>query len=216
MKHIKKLKAKSYWTLVAFLFIGFGTGYTVREFYQPPQITHIQPETKEVISRSSALISACFTPGKHCQLKILEAINSARKSIHVQAYSFTDPEIANALVSASKRGLTIKVILDKSNMTNNRSARNILIQNGIPLRFDAPPGISHNKIIILDYVKVITGSYNFSQAAYKSNAENVLFIQDKNLAEEYSKNWLKRWEVSFTSKNHYPSRTKKRALSKHR
>jgi phosphatidylserine/phosphatidylglycerophosphate/cardiolipin synthase-like enzyme len=36
---------------------------------------------------------------------------------------------------------------------------------------------------------VITGSFNFTKAAEENNAENLLVIRDKKLAEQYTKNW---------------------------
>ena len=36
---------------------------------------------------------------------------------------------------------------------------------------------------------VITGSFNFTKAAEQNNAENLLIIYDKKLAERYIKNW---------------------------
>jgi phosphatidylserine/phosphatidylglycerophosphate/cardiolipin synthase-like enzyme len=36
---------------------------------------------------------------------------------------------------------------------------------------------------------VITGSFNFTKAAEESNAENLLKIHDKKLADLYVKNW---------------------------
>jgi phosphatidylserine/phosphatidylglycerophosphate/cardiolipin synthase-like enzyme len=36
---------------------------------------------------------------------------------------------------------------------------------------------------------VITGSFNFTKAAEEKNAENLLVIRDKKLAEQYIKNW---------------------------
>ncbi|HMK76605.1 MAG TPA: phospholipase D-like domain-containing protein [Thermodesulfobacteriota bacterium] len=35
----------------------------------------------------------------------------------------------------------------------------------------------------------MTGSFNFTKAAEESNAENLLVIRDKKLAERYIKNW---------------------------
>ena len=37
---------------------------------------------------------------------------------------------------------------------------------------------------------MITGSFNFTKAAEENNAENLLVIRDRNLAERYTKNWL--------------------------
>jgi len=39
--------------------------------------------------------------------------------------------------------------------------------------------VAHNKIVILGGAVVITGSFNFSNAAEESNAENLLVIRDQ-------------------------------------
>jgi len=43
--------------------------------------------------------------------------------------------------------------------------------------------------MIIDGETVITGSFNFTKAAEEKNAENLLVIHDKKLAERYTKNW---------------------------
>ena len=39
-------------------------------------------------------IQVCFTPGQNCTAEITEVIDAAKKSIFVQAYSFTSMPIA--------------------------------------------------------------------------------------------------------------------------
>jgi phosphatidylserine/phosphatidylglycerophosphate/cardiolipin synthase-like enzyme len=53
----------------------------------------------------------------------------------------------------------------------------------------AQHAIAHNKVMIIDGETVITGSFNFTKAAEENNAENLLVIHDKKLAELYIKNW---------------------------
>lgn len=141
-------------------------------------------------------ILACFTPNQKCQNLIIEEISQAKTSIHVQAYSFTDKDIAQALVKAAERGVSVKVILDKSNVHDKHSAKDLITQSHIPLRIDSPSGIAHNKIIIIDAQVVLTGSYNFSAAAYKRNTENLLLIHNPALATTYLTNWTDRWNRS--------------------
>jgi len=43
--------------------------------------------------------------------------------------------------------------------------------------------------MIIDGETVITGSFNFTKAAEENNAENLLVIHDKKLAERYTRNW---------------------------
>ena len=51
-----------------------------------------------------------------------------------------------------------------------------------------PHAIAHNKVMIIDGETVVTGSFNFTKAAEENNAENLLVIHDKKLAERYTKN----------------------------
>jgi phosphatidylserine/phosphatidylglycerophosphate/cardiolipin synthase-like enzyme len=49
--------------------------------------------------------------------------------------------------------------------------------------------IAHNKVMVIDSRTVITGSFNFTKAAEESNAENLLVIDDAELAKKYTQNW---------------------------
>jgi phosphatidylserine/phosphatidylglycerophosphate/cardiolipin synthase-like enzyme len=60
---------------------------------------------------------------------------------------------------------------------------------GIPVKIDAVHAIAHNKIVVIDGETIITGSFNFTKSAEENNAEDLLVIHDKALAERYTKNW---------------------------
>jgi len=59
----------------------------------------------------------------------------------------------------------------------------------IRVKIDTQHAIAHNKVMIIDGETVITGSFNFTKAAEENNAENLLVIRDKKLAERYTRNW---------------------------
>lgn len=56
--------------------------------------------------------------------------------------------------------------------------------------------LAHNKIIVIDGHLTIGGSYNYTAAAQKRNAENVTFMESRELAREYQENWDSRLKVS--------------------
>ncbi len=115
----------------------------------------------------------------------------------VQAYQFTSKPIAESLVQAKKRGVDIKVILDESQASSKHSVINELFEHKIPIWIDFKPAIAHSKVIIIDEQKIITGSFNFSDAAQEKNAENLLIITgDPPLVEQYIKNWKDRQSQS--------------------
>ena len=69
---------------------------------------------KYFCSRYPISSQVCFMSGQNCTQLIVNIINAARKQILVQAYSFTSMPIAKALVDAKRRGVDVKIILDKS------------------------------------------------------------------------------------------------------
>jgi hypothetical protein len=83
----------------------------------------------------------------------------------------------------------VRVILDKSQRTEKYSSADFLHNAAIHVRIDTKHAIAHNKIMVIDRETVITGSFNFTKAAEENNAENLLVIQDKAIAEKYTTNW---------------------------
>jgi phosphatidylserine/phosphatidylglycerophosphate/cardiolipin synthase-like enzyme len=144
----------------------------------------------------NAPYEVCFTPGEDCQDLIVSQLEKAKKSIFVQAYSFTSAPIAKAIVDAAKRGVEVEAILDKSQFSVKYSSSRFLLNHKIMVWKDDKVAIAHNKVIIIDKQTVITGSFNFTKAAQEKNAENLIVIEDKDLAKKYITNWEERRLVS--------------------
>ena len=136
-----------------------------------------------------AFTQVFFSPGGGCTNAIVKEIGQARQEILVQAYSFTSVPIARALTDAFRRGITVEVILDKSQRTEKYSSAAFLKNYGIPTYIDAQHPIAHNKILVIDRETVVTGSFNFTRQA-ESNAENIIILKDTNLAALYAANWF--------------------------
>jgi len=141
-------------------------------------------------------IEVYFSPKGGCTEAVVKELNAAKKTILVQAYSFTSAPIAKALVEAHKRGVDVRVVLDKSQRTEKYSSADFVLHAGIPVWIDAKHNIAHNKIIVLDDGVVVTGSFNFTKNAEEHNAENLLVIRDKTLAAKYTANWTSHVEHS--------------------
>jgi phosphatidylserine/phosphatidylglycerophosphate/cardiolipin synthase-like enzyme len=141
------------------------------------------------INLCAADVKVYFSPDGGCTTAITNALRTATNSVLVQAYSFTSAPIAGAVVDAHRRGVKVEVILDKSQKTEKYSSSTFLRNAGVPTFIDSKHAIAHNKVIIIDGFKVITGSFNFSKAAEERNAENLLVIVDKTLAAQYMTNW---------------------------
>ena len=143
-----------------------------------------------------ATVSVCFTPPAGCAARIIEAIDSARREVLVQAYEFTSPPILRAFVAAHRRGVDVRVILDKVNATERSSGANFVSDAGIPVWIDDQQAIAHSKIVIIDRELVITGSFNLTRSAESRNVEDLVLISSPDVAAQFVANWTNRQAVS--------------------
>ncbi len=145
----------------------------------------------------TAQIETGFSPDGDAERLVLKVINSAAHSIRLAAYSFTSPKVVQALIHARRRGVDVRVVADDSNpkSKSGSAALNLLAGEDIQARLNAEYAIHHDKYIIADARHVQTGSFNYSQAAAKSNSENVIVIwNNPELAQSYLRHWTSRFE----------------------
>jgi phosphatidylserine/phosphatidylglycerophosphate/cardiolipin synthase-like enzyme len=149
----------------------------------------------------AAQIEVCFSPplpgGCDPNAALVSAIASARRSILVQAYEITPGPLVTALIEAHRRGVDVRAIVDYKQFTDRRNhddafAVQQLSAAGIPVLLDRPPGLMHNKVMIIDDQVVVTGSFNYTYSAEHRNVENLLVIRDPALAAQYVQHWKSR------------------------
>ena len=125
---------------------------------------------------------------------VVQAIEEARASVHMAAYSFTSSPIAAALVRAHDRGIDVEVVADRKENSRSYTAANFIANHGVPTRLNGNYAIMHNKFLVIDGRNIETGSFNFTEAATKRNAENALLLRNvPDLAAEYDREWRRLW-----------------------
>ncbi|MBR5153971.1 MAG: hypothetical protein IKW57_04225 [Alphaproteobacteria bacterium] len=135
-----------------------------------------------------------FTPGTDCEDSIVNEIEKAKK-MNIAVYSITNRKIVDAILAAHKRGAKVRVITDRTMAGNKYSLDEEMAAAGIPVVIHKKHKIMHNKYAIFDGKTVVTGSYNWTASATKSNAENCTFFEQPN--KEYSINFNELWD-SYT------------------
>ena len=105
----------------------------------------------------AASIETGFSPEGTALKLVLKTIDTAQQEIRLMGYSFTSPEVTRALISAKRRGVDVRVVLDskantgKSNKAS-RAAMNLLAGAGIPVRtVDAYKIMHDNRKLIMCY-----------------------------------------------------------------
>ena len=147
-----------------------------------------------------------FTPGESAAVvkEIVGAITGARTTLLVASVVISSGPILGALSEAIDRGVALDGLYDGPQMdqverqwraahvgadkvnTWQKVAQRLARKNSVP--FDIhnphqPHNFMHNKLVLADDT-VIMGSFNLSNHAM-GNAENVLVVKDKALAEQY-------------------------------
>ncbi|EIF9058732.1 phospholipase D family protein [Salmonella enterica] len=150
-------------------------------------------------ANAEPVFSVGFSPSHgHSALDVvLSAIEGAKDSVDIAAYSFTSKPIAAALVAAKNRGIAVRVVADpKANAK----------YTAVTLRIDGQyaDGYMHNKFMIVDGDTVQTGSFNYSASAVSRNAENALLVQNApELAKAYQAEFNRLWNESAVLTNRY-------------
>lgn len=132
-----------------------------------------------------------------------KATGSIRVLVYGVSYSTKNPEskasrLVDALIAAEKRGIDVKVMLDKSNYNEiinrvNTKTKKHLEAGGVEVRWDDEQVTSHAKLICVDGVVVI-GSYNWGYDAMDRRNENAVFIRDKAVDEFFLRYFDTLWK----------------------
>ncbi len=177
--------------LVLFGVLLFAAGYFAAKG-KLPALDHPFNAPAPTAEVSTGNLKCYFSPHGGCTEAVVGAIDAARTSIHMQAYSFTSKPIAQALVAAHRRGIKVIAVLDKSQRSAKYTEADFLAHAGIPTYIDDRHAIAHNKIMLIDGGTLITGSFNFTNAAEKNNAENLLIARNvPTILEAYEANFQK-------------------------
>jgi phosphatidylserine/phosphatidylglycerophosphate/cardiolipin synthase-like enzyme len=145
-----------------------------------------------------------FSPSGSAHELVIRAIQNARHSIRVAAYSFTSKEIARALVDAHRAGIDVRVVLDDSQKSERYSGATFLANSGIPTRTSSRYAIMHNKFLVIDGRHVQTGSFNYTTSAQERNAENVIVLWNQPaIAAAYGREWQRLWREADDYQKRY-------------
>lgn len=115
---------------------------------------------------------------------LVDAIDAARLSIDVAAYSISLNSVRYALIGAHARGVTVRVVMESTNM--DRSDVQAMIEAGIPVIGDNRQGLMHDKFMVIDRSEVWLGSMNFTDSGTYDDNNNMIRILSTKVAENYS------------------------------
>jgi len=135
----------------------------------------------------------CFSRVEVCSSIIAKLIDSAERYVYVAIYSFTLDTLGDALIRARDRGVDVKVVIEREQADVKGSEYEKLLKAGINVRLDGNQYLMHHKFMVVDGGVVVTGSYNWSYGAEKSNDENLIVISNPDIARLYEEEFQRVW-----------------------
>ncbi len=132
-----------------------------------------------------ARIETYFSPQDTVEPHILERLRAARRSIVFMAFSYTSDAVSAAMLERHAQGVAVRGVFERRNAGGIGAEFDTLRAGGVDVLEDGNCYTMHHKVIVIDGRTVITGSYNFTNRAENVNDENLLIIDDRELARLY-------------------------------
>jgi phosphatidylserine/phosphatidylglycerophosphate/cardiolipin synthase-like enzyme len=120
---------------------------------------------------------------------LVAAIDGATTSVDAMIFALTRTEVSDALIAAHGRGVAVRLLT--SPRFAGEGAVTSAAAAGVPVRTDNV----HSKILVVDGQLVVTGSANWSAAAW-GNQENALFIDDADVAADFTVEIDRAWALA--------------------
>ena len=116
---------------------------------------------------------------------------NTKKEMLVASYIITRPSIVEAICHVAEHKVTVRLKYDErqADYEGMKKALDKLRKAGVSctaVKFRSNYAQMHDKFIVMDHQKVLTGSYNYTTTASKENYENLVFIDNAKIAGEFA------------------------------
>jgi phosphatidylserine/phosphatidylglycerophosphate/cardiolipin synthase-like enzyme len=140
-------------------------------------------------------VEAFFSPEGRIKEIIVRELESTKSALDLAIHELTSLEIAQVLAKAKQRGVKVRVIADSKQANMRASKITYLIQQGIMVKVlgGKEKGLMNHRFAILDGDRVLTGSFDWSEASLKWNYENILVIRESEAVATYQKEFDRLW-----------------------
>ncbi len=117
---------------------------------------------------------------------VVDAVNSATRTLDIAAFEWNIPQLTNAVLAAKNRGVVVRMVVDNEHtVEDDGSTIQTLIDADIPMTYDNRSAFMHNKFMIIDSSLIITGSMNFTMNDTFRNNNNMLFMRSSRAVGAY-------------------------------
>jgi len=117
--------------------------------------------------------------------RVFTFLAAAQTSIDVCVFAFTDARLVDVLLGAHQRGVRVRMIVDDRMTLMASSKAAYMIEQGVDVVMDNSPFHMHHKFAIVDDQVLLSGSFNWTVQAQRSNRENLQISSDATMIQAY-------------------------------
>lgn len=118
---------------------------------------------------------------------VAASIIAATESVDVALRTLSLDTITNALITAHRRGVPVRVVAETDNLNSNSDKFRELMSAGISVIDDRQKGLMNGSFIVIDRSQVWTGSLDYDVSGVFRKYNAVLKISSSEIAANYSK-----------------------------
>jgi phosphatidylserine/phosphatidylglycerophosphate/cardiolipin synthase-like enzyme len=108
-----------------------------------------------------------------------ELIQSAKKTIKVAMYTFTNSILADELVRAKQRGVQVTLYLERAQLQGvGKEVFKTLKNNTVGIRVNQPGSLLHHKMMVVDETTLAAGSVNWTRNGFLKNHDCFFVLHD--------------------------------------
>ena len=145
-------------------------------------------------------------PRGHALSDLKKMIRTSRKSIRIAIFTFTHTGLARELIKAKKRGVDVRVVIDMNSGIGVSSKCIEMLKNSeVDVQLSKGPQLLHHKFLYIDEKTLITGSTNWTKAAFYKNHDCFLIL--RNLNQDQQKFMDNLWENIYVQSSDFPRST---------
>lgn len=129
-------------------------------------------------------------------IEFMNYLASAKHSVDLCIYIFTQTILAELLTDLHKSGVCIRIITDSCEDDAAASQVNRLRETGIEVKSNkrGTGALMHHKFVVVDGNLLLSGSFNWTNKAVVSNYEAVLVSTEPKLVEPFQRVFLEMWK----------------------
>jgi len=127
--------------------------------------------------------------------RMLDVLNSAKKTLDICVFTITADEIANTILSIHSSGVKVRIITDDEQRVSLGSDIQKFVDAGIVVKDDNSKFHMHHKFAIIDNKTLVNGSLNWTRQAVLNNRENIVVTSDSALVKSFSREFQAMWDL---------------------